>query len=133
MKTRKEEGKNDEVSDIQKVLDYFAALSEAERQKFRSIFGGAIIGPLVIARNLDNNSELLLSYGNGEKWGMINVGDGAGFHSSIENPRIETHVESIVNPNLHFENLDNETSPINVLIGSRKFAEGWELLSPLCN
>ena len=121
----KEEGKNDEVSDIQKVLDYFAALSEAERQKFRSIFGGAIIGPLVIARNLDNNSELLLSYGDGEKWGMINVGDGAGFHSSIENPRIETRVESIVNPNLHFENLDNETSPINVLIGSRKFAEGW--------
>ena len=121
----KEEGKDDEVSDIQKVLDYFAALSEAERQKFRSIFGGAIIGPLVVARNPDNNSELLLSYGDGEKWGMINVGDGAGFHSSIENPRIETRVESIVNPNLHFENLDNETSPINVLIGSRKFAEGW--------
>ncbi|MCY3724855.1 MAG: DEAD/DEAH box helicase family protein [Candidatus Poribacteria bacterium] len=121
----KEEGKDDEVSDIQKVLDYLAALNETERQKFRSIFGGAIIGPLVVARNPDNNSELLLSYGDGEKWGMINVGDGAGFHSSIENPRIETRVESIADPNLHFENLDNETSPINVLIGSRKFAEGW--------
>ena len=121
----KEEGKDDEVSDIQKVLDYLAALSEAERQKFRSIFGGAIIGPLVVARNPDNNSELLLSYGDGEKWGMINIGDAASFYNSIENPRIETRVEAIENPNLHFENLDNETSPIHVLIGSRKFAEGW--------
>ena len=121
----KKEGKDDEVSDIQKVLDYLASLSEAERQKFRSIFGGDIIGPLTVARNPANNSELLLSYGDGEKWGMINVGDATSFYNSIENNRIETRVEAIENPNLHFENLDNETSPINVLIGSRKFAEGW--------
>ena len=121
----KDAGKDEEVSDIQKVLDYLAALKEGERQKFRSIFGGAIIGPLVVARNPDNNSELLLSYGDGEKWGMINVGDAVSFYNSIENPRIETRVEAIENPNLHFENLDNETSPINILIGSRKFAEGW--------
>ena len=123
----KEEGKDakDEVSDIQKVLDYLAALNEGERQKFRTIFGSNIIGTLVVARNPDNNSELLLSYGDGEKWGMINVGDAASFYNSIENPRIETRVEAIENPNLHFENLDDPTSPINVLIGSRKFAEGW--------
>ena len=56
---------------------------------------------------------------------MINVGDAASFFNSITTNRIETRVEAIANPNLHFENLDNETSPINVLIGSRKFAEGW--------
>ena len=121
----KDEGKGDEVSDIQQVLDYLAALDATERQKFRAIFGGDIIGPLVVARNPENNSELLLSYGDGEKWGMINVGDATGFYNSITNNRIETRVESIANPNLHFENLDNDTSPINVLIGSRKFAEGW--------
>ena len=120
----KEEGKDDEVSDIQKVPDYLAALNEAERQKFRSIFGD-IIGPLTVARKPDNNSELLLSYGEGEKWGMINVGDATSFYNSIENNRVVTRVEEIENPNLQFENLDNETSPINVLIGSRKFAEGW--------
>ena len=120
----KEEGKNDEVSDIQKVLDYFAALSDSERQKFRSIFGD-IIGPLTVARNSDNNNELLLSYGEGEKWGMINVGDTTSFYNSIENNHIVTRDEEIRDPNLQFENLDNETSPINVLIGSRKFAEGW--------
>ena len=122
----KEEGKNDndEVSDIQKVLDYFAALSDSERQKFRSIFGD-IIGPLVVARNSDNNNELLLSYGEGKKWGMINVGDATSFYNSIENNHIVTRDEEIRYPNLQFENLDNDTSPINVLIGSRKFAEGW--------
>lgn len=121
----KDEGKNDEVSDIQKVLDYLAALNEADRRRFRSVFGGDITGPLLVARNPENSSELLLSYGEGEKWGMINVGDAVSFYNGIENPRIETRVEVIPNPNLHFENLDNESSPINVLIGSRKFAEGW--------
>ena len=120
-----DEGEKDEVSDIQQVLDYLASLTDTERQKFRSIFGGAIIGSLVVSRNPDNNSELLLSYGDGEKWGMINVGDAASFFNSITTNRIETRVEAIANPNLHFENLDHETSPINVLIGSRKFAEGW--------
>ena len=121
----KAEGRNDEVSDIQKVLDYLAALDETERQRFRTVFGGDIIGPLVVARNPDNTNELLLSYGDGEKWGMINVGDATGFYNGITNDRIETRLETITHPNLHFENLDNETSPINVLIGSRKFAEGW--------
>ena len=125
VKNPKEEGEGDEVSDIQKVLDYLAALSQEERQSFRTIFRDDIIGPLVVARNPENNSELLLSYGDGEKWGMINVGDAVSFYNSIANNRIETRDEAIENPNLHFENLDNESSPINVLIGSRKFAEGW--------
>lgn len=119
-----DEGKDDEVSDIQKVLDYFAALSDEDREKFRTIFG-SIIGKLVVARNPENSSELLLSYGDGKKWGMINVGDAASFYNSITNDLIETRVEVFANPNLQFENLDNESSPINVLIGSRKFAEGW--------
>ena len=120
-----QEGKNDEVSDIQKVLDFLAALRDEERKRFRSVFGDGIIGPLVVARNPENNNELLLSYGEGEKWGMINVGDGLRFYNSIENPRIETRTEAITNPRLRFENLDDEASPINVLLGSRKFAEGW--------
>ena len=121
----KDEGKNDEVSDIQKVLDYLAALNDAERSRFRSVFGSDITGLLTVARNPENSSELLLSYGEGKKWGMINVGDAVSFYNAIENPRIETRVEVIADPNLHFENLDNDSSPINVLIGSRKFAEGW--------
>lgn len=121
----KDEGKNDEVSDIQKVLEYLATLNEAKRNRFSSVFGDDIIGPLVVARNPENNSELLLSYGEGEKWGMINVADAASFYNSIENKLIETRVETIPNPNLHFENLDDQTCPINILIGSRKFAEGW--------
>ncbi len=119
------EGENDEVSDIQKVLDFLAALTEAERQRLRSVFGGDIIGPLVVARTPENNNELLLSYGEGEKWGMINVGDGLRFYNSIENSRIEKREEVITTSRLRFENLDDEGSPINVLIGSRKFAEGW--------
>lgn len=121
----KDEGKDDEVSDIQKVLDFFAALGIEERQKFRHIFRNHIIGPLVVARNPENSNELLLSYGEGEKWGMINVGDATSFYNNISNDLIETRDENIGDPKLQFENLDNESSPINILIGSRKFAEGW--------
>ena len=91
----KAEGRNDEVSDIQKVLDYLAALNETERRRFRTVFGGDIIGPLVVARNPDNTNELFLSYGDGEKWGMINVGDATGFYNGITNDRIETRLETI--------------------------------------
>ena len=83
----KEEGKdnNDEVSDIQKVLDYLRSTERRGTSKIQIHFlVGTLSVHLVVARNPDNNSELLLSYGDGEKWGMINVGDATSFYNSIE-------------------------------------------------
>lgn len=127
---------DDEVSDIVKVIRHLAQLDDEERVRFRHIFGGDIVGPLVLTRNQRANDEILLSYGEGEYWGIVNVGNGDSFFSSLEleGVEIEKKTAAIVDDRYLFRNIDRATSledpdrtqsPINVLIGSRKFAEGW--------
>ncbi|GFR36488.1 hypothetical protein [Thermobrachium celere] len=122
----KDEGKNDEVSDIAKVVHYFAELNEEERKTFQYVFNGHIKGKLALTRNKYVEDEILLSYGDGDYWGIINVGNGENFLKQIE------HEDVIIKPPIAiledkylFKNIDKPQCPINVLIGSRKFAEGW--------
>lgn len=127
---KKEEGKgNDELSDISKIVDYLAKLSEAERAKLKNLFKSDYKGKLRLTRNTQADDEILLSYGVGDYWGIINVGNGLNFINEYKGENVEkvtstTLVISNIDKYL-FENIDKPHSPINVLIGSRKFAEGW--------
>lgn len=128
---KKEEGKkgDDELSDISKIVDYLAKLSEAERAKFKNVFNKDYKGKLRLTRNTQADDEILLSYGTGDYWGIINVGNGLNFINDYKGENIEKVTStSVVISNIEkylFENIDKPQSPINVLIGSRKFAEGW--------
>jgi hypothetical protein len=70
-----------------------------------------------------------MSYGNGGYWGIVNVGNGAKFINDLENDNvIKNPRDKVIVSNIErysFKNIDSQNSPINVLIGSRKFAEGW--------
>lgn len=121
----RDEGRDDEVSDVMKVLDFLARLSDAERTRYGRVFGNGITGPLTVTRNRQMEDEILLSYGDGEYWGIVNVGGGDRFFAGIDHPLIRKHVAPILDERILFRNLDAAASPINVLIGSRKFAEGW--------
>ena len=70
-----------------------------------------------------------MSYGNGGYWGIVNVGNGAKFINDLENDKvIKNPRDKVIVSNIErysFKNIDKQNSPINVLIGSRKFAEGW--------
>ena len=70
-----------------------------------------------------------MSYGSGDYWGIINVGNGLNYINNYKDENVEkVTTTSIVisnNEKYLFENIDKPQSPINVLIGSRKFAEGW--------
>ena len=76
--------------------------------------------------HLVGEDELQLSAGDATPFGVINVGDAA---------RLYTRLESVENPlftlsknafgRLLFAEVDNENSPINIVIGARKFAAGW--------
>ena len=86
-------------------------------------------GKLRLTRNALADDEILLSYGAGDYWGIINVGNGLNFINDYKGENVEkvTSNASVVS-NIEkylFRNIDNPKSPINVLIGSRKFAEGW--------
>ncbi len=128
---KKEEGKNDkdELSDISKILDYLANLSVDQRAKFKNLFNHAYQGKLKLTRNALADDEILLSYGDGDYWGIVNVGNGLSFINAYQGENVEKIISNaLVISNIEkylFKNIDDAKSPINVLIGSRKFAEGW--------
>jgi Type III restriction enzyme, res subunit len=133
---KKDEGKinkkgesEDELSDISEIVNYLATLSEIDRTKYKNIFNNDYHGKLRLTRNPIADDEILLSYGTGDYWGIINVGNGLNFINEYTGENIEKITSlSIVISNIEkylFENIDKPKSPINVLIGSRKFAEGW--------
>lgn len=131
----KDEGKSDEVSDIRKLLGFLARLSFEEKELLKEVFNGQIAGPLTLTRCPAVTDEILLSWGDGEYWGIINVGNGDKFfNDSKDHPDLkgadgamlaQLRKSPIIETRFHFSQLDTATSPITVLIGSRKFAEGW--------
>lgn len=132
----KKEGTNkDEVSDIRKFVVWLANLSLEERACYLPIFNGQNTGKLTLTRSPSVQDEIWLSWGDGQFWGVINVGNGDKFfndcaeHPQLHNAHGESQIiltkANIVNPRYHFAAIDDPASPINVLVGSRKFAEGW--------
>ena len=78
--------------------------------------------------NLKNSKgELVLRVGESDPFGLINIGDDAGFFKeaeSDENAEIfDTEADDFGGS--VFGTLNNKESLLNVLIGSRKFTEGW--------
>lgn len=127
---KSKEGKGeDELSDISEIVKYFAELTEAKRADFKHVFNNNYKSKLKLTRNPQADDEILLSYGSGDYWGIINVGNGLNFINNYKHENVEKITStSLVISNSEkylFENIDKPQSPINVLIGSRKFAEGW--------
>jgi hypothetical protein len=121
----KDEGRDDEVSDVGKIIRFLAGLSPAQRREYAHVFHGDTEGALTVTRHRGVEDEILLSWGEGTPWGIINVGSGDRFFADLDLPPEQKRVHDIVNPDWFFANLDHDTSPIHVLVGSRKFAEGW--------
>jgi hypothetical protein len=77
---------------------------------------------LVNIRN--SKGELALRVGDADPFGLINIGDDAGFFSMADGERAFDSERDDFGGAL-FGTLNNKDSHINVLIGSRKFTEGW--------
>lgn len=128
-------GSGDEVSDIRKLLAYLAKLPAAERMRFAPVFNGQTTGLLTLTRCPAVADEIWLSWGDSAYWGIVNVGNGDKFfndsegHPDLKDAQGQSLVQlrkrPIVERTYHFVEIDSPASPINVLIGSRKFAEGW--------
>lgn len=69
--------------------------------------------------------EIALRIGEyGEYFGVINIGDTAALIKNCDHNGIVTKTEEFVSDSL-FRFINNKSSNIKVLIGSRKFTEGW--------
>lgn len=128
-KDKSAKNEDPEVSDITNIVNFLANLKEADKSNYKYLFNEEYTGKLTLTRNPETDDEILLSYGNGGYWGIVNVGNGAKFINDLENDKvIKNPRDKVIVSNIErysFKNIDSQNSPINVLIGSRKFAEGW--------
>lgn len=78
--------------------------------------------------NLKNSKgELVLRVGESEPFGLINIGDDAGFFKEAESAENSAIFDAEADDfgGSVFGTLNSKDSQLNVLIGSRKFTEGW--------
>jgi superfamily II DNA or RNA helicase len=85
-------------------------------------------GQLMLARIKGDQNEVILRIGQEETpFGLINVGDAPALVKHIEESSVSNLVvqESEFSDTL-FGQVHLSTSPVNMLIGSKKFVEGWD-------
>jgi len=89
---------------------------------YRRVFGGR--GGFKIYEIKNAQGEFGLKVGENNYFGVINIGDVSGFKKQLETKGI--FVEQDVISGSLFDDIKKEGSSINILIGSRKFIEGWD-------
>ncbi len=81
--------------------------------------------PRLILENIRQVSgEIGLKVGDGDYFGVINIGDTSGLLKNCEQKGIIVSTDEFVSDSL-FHSINTQNSKIKVLIGSRKFTEGW--------
>jgi len=113
--------KDEEGKDIFK--DKFAYFKKKGRIDFddlyKKVFNGK--GKFYIYELKNAEGEFGLKLSENTYFGVINIGDTSKFKQLLK-----TNVEKDVISNSLFESINKENSPINILIGSKKFIEGWD-------
>ncbi len=89
-----------------------------------TLFNTKAPGALHLEHLKDAEGEIAVKVGNNEPFGVINVGDPKDLLKLCENQTGLVVTEKIISGSL-FHNLNDEDSTVNILIGSRKFTEGW--------
>ena len=91
------------------------------------LFNVSSIQRLKLVNLKTTKGELALKVGDGDPFGLINIGDDAGFYNEAKKPEnailFDTEDDDF-SPSM-FGKINNKDSKLNVLIGSRKFTEGW--------
>lgn len=85
-------------------------------------------GELSIARIKGDENEIMLRVGQAEKaFGLINVGDASGLASHIAEQGFDNvAVQESEFAETMFGQINLSSSPVNLLIGSKRFVEGWD-------
>ncbi len=108
-------------------LGYIRGLEPAEIYKdmLRRIFHSDNPAPLHLINLKNAAGEIALRCGMNEFFGVINIGDDAQFIKLVETETKIHIVKDDVSSGSLFDTINNKNSKVNVLIGAKKFIEGW--------
>ena len=123
-KKEKESLKN-ELSDVLMFIEEIINLNDEQVKNYEKIFNTSSKTDLYLIYNRTDD-ELLLAFDENNPFGLVNVGDSAGLIKELRNKNGVVYREkNFIDENWKFKNIDSKNSPINILIGSRKFSAGW--------
>jgi hypothetical protein len=97
-------------------------LHEIIQDVYDKVFHGR--GKLRICEIKNATGELGLKSGENKYFGVINIGDISGLRKKLEKRNLPIE-QDVISGSL-FDEIKNDDSSINILIGSKKFIEGWD-------
>ncbi|KAF0158956.1 MAG: type III restriction protein res subunit [Syntrophaceae bacterium] len=116
---------------LAKVINAGASIDDIYRDILARLFNNAAGGNLCLSRIKGESGEVALHVGTSETpFGLINVGDAKGLCDHVAEVAAAkgTHltVEDSDFTEAMFASVKDSSSPVNLLIGSKKFVEGWD-------
>ena len=104
--------------------DKAALARELHANILRCVFNAPGGGALAVQMLKNAAGELAIKVGEGEPFGVVNVGDPLAVAEACAEKGI-VRLEDDVNRGSLFNGIGRDDSPVNLLVGSRKFTEGW--------
>ena len=92
------------------------------------LFQNCAGGKLAIARIRGDENEIMLRVGQADApFGLINVGDASGLATHIKEQNCDNvAILDFEFSEILFGQINQSSSPVNLLIGSKRFVEGWD-------
>src|SRR3972149_832301 len=115
--------KNENDEDVFKnKFDYLRKEGCDYNELYKKTFAGK--GSFGIYELKNAEGEFGLKIGENDCFGVINIGDVSGFKKQLEKKGISVEQDAVSGS--LFDAIKKEGSTINILIGSKKFIEGWD-------
>ncbi len=106
------------------LMDFANRVDELYADVLQRVFNAPARQRLKLVNIKSSKGELALRVGDADPFGLINIGDDAGFFKLAEDAQAFDNEADEFGGAL-FGTLNHKDSKLNVLIGSRKFTEGW--------
>lgn len=106
------------------IGDHMQTAAQVYDGILKDIFNSASNASLHVEELKGTDGEIALRLGDNDPFGVINVGDASKLCKLCENQELLTVTEKNFTDSL-FHAINKEHSTINILIGSKKFTEGW--------
>lgn len=97
----------------------------------KRVFNCVDASGITLARLKDTDGEIGVKCGDNPFFAEIYIGDDSKFINEINKYAPDIYTETLNLPSL-FKNIDNPDSTINILIGAKKFIEGWDCYRVSC-